>query len=52
MVIAMEGILDGDYGSAYQHCIEQLFDEFKELPQLDGIHRLYRAFHIKKDASL
>lgn len=38
----MEGILDGDYGSAYQHCIEQLFDEFKELPQLDGTHHLYR----------
>lgn len=42
MDIAMEGILDGNYGSAYQHCIEQLFDEFKELPQLDGTHRLYR----------
>lgn len=42
MEIAMEGILDGNYGSAYQHCIEQLFDEFKKLPQLNGTHRLYR----------
>lgn len=42
MDIAMEGIIDGNYGSAYKHCIEQLFDEFKELPQLNGTHRLYR----------
>lgn len=42
MDIAMEGIIDGDYGSAYQHCIDQLFDEFKELPQLIGTHRLFR----------
>lgn len=34
----MKGILDGNYGSAYQ----QLFDEFKELPQLKGTHRLFR----------
>ena len=39
---AMEGILDGNYGSAYQ----QLFDEFKELPQLKGTHRLFRFVSI------
>ena len=38
----MEGILDGNYGSAYQ----QLFDEFKELPQLKGTHRLFRFVSI------
>lgn len=42
MDIAMEGILDGNYGSANQHCIEQLYDEFKELPQLKATHHLYR----------
>ena len=46
MDIAMEGILDGDYGSAYQHCIDQLFEEFKELPQLSGTHRLFRFVSI------
>ena len=44
--IAKEGIIDGNYGSAYQHCIEKLFDEFKELPQLKGTHRLFRFVSI------
>lgn len=48
MDIAMEGIQDGNYGSAYQHCIEQLFDEFQELPQLTGSHRLFRFVGIPK----
>lgn len=46
MDIAMEGIKDGDFGSSYQHCIEKLFDEFKELPQLKGTHRLFRFVSI------
>lgn len=50
MGIAMEGILDGNYGSAYQHCIEKLFDEFNELPQLNGKHRLFRFVSIPNKA--
>ena len=46
MDIAKEGIKDGDFGSSYQHCIEKLFDEFKELPQLKGTHRLFRFVSI------
>lgn len=42
MDITIEGVVDGNYGSAYQQCIEHLFDEFKELPQLKGSHRLFR----------
>lgn len=52
MDIAMEGILDGNYGSAYQHCIEQLFDEFKGLPQLNGTHRLYHFVGIPNKLGL
>lgn len=48
--IAMEGIIDGNYGSAYQHCIEKLFDEFNELPQLNGNHRLFRFVSIPNKA--
>lgn len=48
MDVAMEGIHDGDYGSAYSHCIEQLFEEFRELPQMTGTHRLLRFVSIPK----
>lgn len=48
MDIAMEGVLDGDHGSAYQHCVDQLFEEFKELPPLRGTHRLFRFVRIPK----
>lgn len=48
--IAKEGIIDGNYGSAYQHCIEKLFDEFNELPQLNSKHRLFRFVSIPNKA--
>lgn len=50
MDIAKESIKDGDFGSSYQHCIEKLFDEFNELPQLEGTHRLFRFVSIPNNA--
>lgn len=42
MDIAMEGIMDGNSGSAFAHCVELLFDEFNELPQVTRPCRLFR----------
>lgn len=50
MDIAMAGIKNGDFGISYQHCIDQLFEEFNELPQLEGTHRLFRFVSIPNNA--
>lgn len=40
--IAMESLIDGDPGPAFDHCIELLFQEFSEFPLIDAPLRLYR----------
>lgn len=40
--IAIESIMDGNSGSAFNHCIEQLYQEFRELPALEEPQTLFR----------
>lgn len=40
--IAMESLIDGDSGPAFDHCIELLFQEFRKFPQTVAPLRLYR----------
>lgn len=42
MDIAIECIMDGNAGSAFNHCIEQLYQEFQELPDLEESQTLFR----------